>query len=129
LAKARAGFAEIGVDPDRFETQAVEARVALAQGRRDEARQLTLEVWNYLCEHGTEGLSSPAWVYVCVADVFSQLEMHNSEASAYEVIEAGYRELLVRTEKISDPQWRQSFLENVAENRAVIERWQADHQA
>ena len=29
-----------------------------------------------------------------------------------------------RAEKISDPDWRRSFLENVAENRAIVERWQ-----
>ena len=40
-----------------------------------------------------------------------------------EVIERGYRELMQSAEKISDVQWCLSFLENVAENKAIVERW------
>ena len=57
LAEARTGFAGLGAAPDRIEAQATEARVLVAQGRHGEARQLTEEVWRYLCEQGTEGLA------------------------------------------------------------------------
>lgn len=127
LTKARGGFSELGVDADRFEAQAVEARVALAQGRREDAKKLTKEVWNYLCEHGTEGLGSPSWLYVCVADVLDVVEISN--ISMREVVETGYRELMQRAEKVSNPEWRQSFLENVAENRIIIERWEKMNKA
>ncbi len=36
-------------------------------------------------------------------------------------VEAGYRELMGRAEKISDPQWRKAFLSDVPEHRAIIE--------
>lgn len=121
LTKAREGFSELGVDADRFEVQAIEARAALSQGRREDAKQLTKEVWNYLCENGTEGLGSPSWLYVCVADVLAVVEIPN--ISLREVVEAGYRELMQRAEKVSNPEWRQSFLENVAENKVLVERW------
>lgn len=120
LAKARARFGEVGADSDKFEAQAVESRVALAQGRREAARQLVTEVCSYLREHGTEGLSSPSWIYVCVADVLEAVETPN--ISPREVVETGYRELMQRAEKISDPDWHRSFLENVAENKALVER-------
>ena len=121
LAKARAGFTEISANPDKFEAQAVEARVILSQGRREDAQKMALDVWKYLCEQGTEGLGSPAWVYACVADVLSSVE--NMNISIHEVIEAGYRDLMQRAEKINDPEWRKSFLENVVENKAIVERW------
>jgi predicted ATPase/DNA-binding SARP family transcriptional activator/class 3 adenylate cyclase len=122
LTKARAGFAEIGVDSDRVEAQAVEARVVFAQGRQEEARQLAMGAWNYLREHGTEELNSPSLLYVCIADVLDGVEI--SDVSAHEVIEAGYRDLMQKAEKISDPEWRCSFLENIDENRAIVEQWE-----
>ena len=122
LAKARVGFTQLGVEPDAYEAQAVEARVAFAQGQQEAARRLADEVWQYLCEHGTEGLSSPSFTYVCVcADVLSAVEI--PEVSHREVIDIGYGELMQRAEKISDADWRWSFLENVAENKIIVDRW------
>jgi predicted ATPase/DNA-binding SARP family transcriptional activator len=123
LAQARQGFAEIGVDTEKIEVQAVQARVALAQGRQEQAREMTGEVWKYLCEQGTEGLGSPTWVFACIADVLDRIEIPG--ISSHDVIEAGYRDLMQRAEKISDPDWRRSFIEDVAENRAIVERWKA----
>jgi hypothetical protein len=40
-----------------------------------------------------------------------------------EVIEAGYTDLMEQAGKISNIEWRKSFLENVAENRTIVERW------
>ena len=116
------GFSELGVHPDKFEAQATAARALLALGRQEEARPLTAEAWHYLREQGTEGLSSPSWSYLCILDVVAAIETPG--ISAREVIEAGHNELMQRAEKISNPDWRRSFLENVAENRAIVERWQ-----
>lgn len=122
LAESRAGFAEIGVDADKFEAQAVEARVALSQGRHEQARQLVREVWHYLGERGTEGLSSPGWIFLCVADVLEEIDV--PDISLRDVITTGYGKLMESAEKISDDDWRRSFLENVVENRAIVERWE-----
>jgi predicted ATPase/DNA-binding SARP family transcriptional activator/class 3 adenylate cyclase len=121
LAKARADFTQMGLEPDKFEAQAVEARVALALGRTDDAQQLASEVWNYLCEQGTEGISTPALVYLCVADVLTTTG--NTAIAPHAVLEKGYREITGQAEKISNPEWRCSFLENVIENKALMERW------
>jgi hypothetical protein len=40
------------------------------------------------------------------------------------VREAGYRALMELADKLSNPEWRRSFLENVAENRAIVAWWQ-----
>jgi DNA-binding SARP family transcriptional activator/tetratricopeptide (TPR) repeat protein len=122
LAAASAGFAEIGVESDRFEAQATMARVALDRGQPDEARRLALEIWDFLGEHGTEGFGPTAWIYLCIADVVAAVEAPG--ISAREAIEAGYRDMMQRADKIGDAAWRQSFLENVPENRELVERWE-----
>ncbi|MCG3206959.1 MAG: hypothetical protein FOGNACKC_00559 [Anaerolineae bacterium] len=124
LAQANALHASIGVNSYRMETQAVTARVALAQGQKKQAQNLALEVWAYLSEQGVEGMDFPSTVYGCVADVFNAVTMPATRPSASEVIEAGYRELMQSADKISNPEWRQSFLENVAGNRAIVKRWE-----
>ena len=121
LAEANAGFAALGVEPDKFEVRAVQARIALRQGQVTQAGQLAHEVWHYLHQQGTEGLSSPSWVYVCLADVLEAVEIPG--ITLRQVIETGYHELRQRAEKLSHTAWYHSFLENVAENRTLIERW------
>jgi predicted ATPase len=123
LAEAEAGFAAIGVEPDKFELQAVRARVALRQGQEELAGQLAQGVWHYLRHEGTEGLGSPSWLYVCLADVLERLEIPGM--SLRELLEDGYRVLMQRAEKLSYTAWRHSFVQNVAENKALIERWEA----
>jgi hypothetical protein len=39
------------------------------------------------------------------------------------VIKAGYDELMVRANKISLPEWRRSFLEQVPEHQRIQARW------
>ncbi|HNB50620.1 MAG TPA: hypothetical protein PK530_01685, partial [Anaerolineales bacterium] len=123
LQEACRRFAELEVEPDQYEAQAAQARVALAQGRIDEARDLAAQVWQYLSTHGTEGLNSPAWVYLCLIDVFEKLQVPG--ISVAEIVEAGYRELNRKADMIHEADWRKTFLENVAENRLLIEKWQA----
>ena len=64
----------------------------------------------------------PSRVFLCVADVFKALEVPG--ISEGEVISAGYDDLMRRAEKISDATWRQSFLENAVENKAIVKRWE-----
>ena len=123
LTQARTGYAELGLEADKFEVQAIEARVALAQGQRETAEQLTVEVWNYLSQYGSEGFSWPSLVYLCVADVLDSV-LNPNASLLHEVIEAGYHDLMQRTEKISDLDWRQSFLEQVSENKSIVVQWE-----
>ncbi|MEW5957004.1 MAG: AAA family ATPase [Chloroflexota bacterium] len=124
LAEAQARYGRIGADLFRMEVQAVEARCLLALGRREEAQQLATEVWAFLRERSAEGIELLSLVYLYLANVFNGVETFESAGLAGEVIEAGYRELMRIAHKISDPQWRQSFLENVPENRSLVERWE-----
>ena len=120
LAQARAGFARIGVDSDRIEAQAAAARCALAQGRREEAHRLALEVWDDVCEHGIAALDSPSRVCLHLAAVLAVTGLPDSHVSPHQVREAGYRALMELADKLSNPEWRRSFLENVPANRAIV---------
>jgi tetratricopeptide (TPR) repeat protein len=122
LEEARLKFLEMATKPDAIELQALEASCLLALGRQEEAMMLAVEAWSYLCEHGSVGISFPARMHGCIADVFAAIK--SPPASVRDVIEAGYLDLMQSAEKISNEEWRQSFLENVAVNRAIRERWE-----
>lgn len=122
LAEARDRYLRVGMAPLRMEGQAVEARCLLALEHREEARQLATEVWDHLREQGSDGMDFPSRAYLCTADVLEITEA--PDISVREVIAAGYHDLMKRADKISDATWRQSFLENVAENREIVKRWQ-----
>ena len=50
-----------------------------------------------------------------------------ADPTAWAIIEAAHELVMARAEKISDPLWRRTFLENVPSNRAVVERWRGIH--
>jgi hypothetical protein len=85
------------------------------------AEKLADEVWFYLRQYGSAGFSFPSRVYLDLADVFTAIE--SPSAPAQDIIEAGYHDLMQRAGRISNQEWRKSFLENVAENRKIVERW------
>jgi class 3 adenylate cyclase/tetratricopeptide (TPR) repeat protein len=121
FAEAKEIFMSLGELPAVYETSAGLARCALAQGRLDEARQLAVEVWNYLQGHSWVGMDSPAQMYETCAEIFDAL---GDAAASRAAIERGYRELMQAAQKISAPEWRKSFLENNRFNRAMVEMWE-----
>lgn len=122
LAQAREACAKLGVEADRIEAQASEARALATLGQHETARQLTLEVWQYLCQQGAAGFSSPGWVYACVADALERTD--TPDIAVQDVIEKGFHELMQRADRIDNSAWRQAFLYGVPENRSIVERRQ-----
>ena len=117
--RARDAFAGIGVHAYAHDAAAGLARCALAQGDRDAARRHSDTVWAHLREHGSRGMEFPIRAYLTCADVFEWLgEADRSRAA----VEEGYHDLIQRAQKISNIEWGRSFLENVPEHRAIIER-------
>jgi hypothetical protein len=92
-------------------------RSALAQDQVGQAEQHALEIWSYLAQHGTGGLEFPILAYQTCAQAF---EASGNVSRSQAAVEAGYNELMARAERISDPDWRRAFLENVAEHRTVV---------
>jgi tetratricopeptide (TPR) repeat protein len=97
------------------------AACAVLQGRLDEARSHVHEAWDYLKEHGWVGMDNPGMTYRICAETFEALgEAENLQA----VLERGHQAFMEVADKINVPAWRQSFLENVPENRAFLEMWE-----
>ena len=97
-------------------------RCALAGGRLSEAGEHASLVWQYLDQQRAAGMEFPIWAYLSCAQVFRALEK-TREFNA--VILAGYQIMMERADKISDPEWRRSFLENVPERRQLLALWTA----
>jgi len=97
------------------------AGCAIIQGQLDEAQKYIHEAWDYLKEHGWIGMSNPGMVYRTCCEVFDALgEVENAQA----VIENCHQSLMEFANTINVPEWRQSFLENVPDHRALIEMWE-----
>ena len=97
------------------------AACAAAQGDFEQARTSVQTAWDYLKNHGWAAMENPATAYRTCAEVFEAL---GEEASAREVLENGHQALIEKADLIDKPEWRQSFLENVPENRALMEMWE-----
>lgn len=121
FADASTGFDKFGAGGFSIDAVAGMARCALAQKEPNQATQYTTEVWNRLCRLGTARVEMPTLAYLTCAQVFDAL---GDTAESRRAIDAGYRELMVRADKISNVEWRKSFLENVAEHRAMIEMYE-----
>jgi tetratricopeptide (TPR) repeat protein len=111
-------FTAIGNNSFANDTLAGMARCALGEGSLEEANKYASQVWNYLEDHGSRGMEFPISAHLTCAQIFESAgDTHKAQAA----VDSGYKELLIRAEKISDPNWRKSFLENVPEHRLIIE--------
>jgi len=112
--------------PLACEAAAGRAACAAAQGDLVQARIYVQEAWDYLKEHGWAAMENPATAYRSCSEVFEAL---GEQASAREVLESGHQALIEKADKIDKHDWRQSFLENVPENRALLDMWERDQHA
>jgi hypothetical protein len=96
------------------------ARSSILVGDAGQALEYAGRVWEYLGQHGSQGLEFPVLGYYTCVQVFSTLGDTGREAEA---IQQGYQEMLARAEKISDPAWQKAFLENIPEHRAIARSW------
>ena len=118
FAAAGAQFDEIGARSFAADARAGLARSQLHLDHLPEAQQLASQVWNYLQQHGPQGLEFPIRAYLTCAEVFTT---SGAAQQAQAALAAGQRELQARAAKISDAAWRQSFLENIPEHRTLSE--------
>ncbi len=97
------------------------ARCALAEGALEEAGQQVEAVWNYLNESDTAIWEFPIRAYLTCADIFDALgETEKSHAA----VKAGYNELMAQADKLSDPEWRRAYIENIREHRQIVDWWE-----
>ncbi|MGD2158167.1 MAG: protein kinase, partial [Anaerolineales bacterium] len=114
-------FLEMDFKANAFDSLAGVARCSLNLGQLDEAEQCAEELWVYLKKNGSNGMELPILSYRTCADVFRKI----GDAENYAVAtNEGYTALMEMAGKISDPDVRQSFLENVPEHCTMVEMWE-----
>jgi rsbT co-antagonist protein RsbR len=100
------------------------AQALMAQGKLAEALTPVEEILTYLEEHSLDGAEEPVRVYLTCYHVLQA----NQDPRAEAILNTGGRLLRKRAAKVNDKDLRQSFLENVAVHREVLEsvsEWQA----
>jgi predicted ATPase len=118
LAEARVLAEKMNAAPMLNDLCAAQGRIALAQARTDEARALALRVWEQLKAHGNGGTHEGSLAYVSCIEIF---DAFGETDLAREVAAAGWARLADLAGRIDNPAARQSLLENVPDNRAVVE--------
>jgi predicted ATPase/class 3 adenylate cyclase len=109
-------FDDIGARGYAADARAGLARNELQRARRQDAHQAASEVWDYLNQHGPQGLEFPMRAYLTCAEVFAAVGL---PVQAQAARAAGYQELHTRAARISNAAWRQSYLENIPEHHAL----------
>jgi tetratricopeptide (TPR) repeat protein len=97
------------------------ARCQLALNNPEAAVMYASSLWDYLQQETKVGMEFPLLGYETCADVYWTT---GHISLSRQVVEAGYHELMERAGKISLPEWRQSFLEQMPEHRRIQARWQ-----
>ncbi len=121
---AMASFIEFGDYNDAKECLAGIARIHLIQGVQELANQHAIELWQYLTQHNFDVFAFPVLAYLTCTNVFAAVGDTETSNAA---LEAGYKFLMERAEKITNPEWKKSYLENFPEHREIVAKWQALH--
>ncbi len=98
------------------------ARVLLAQGDLNEAKQHTNDILDYLASGGAlDGADEPARVYL---NCFLTLSAARDDRAA-QMLRAGCAQLKARAASITDEIARRNFFEQVSYNRELLTAWKA----
>jgi class 3 adenylate cyclase/tetratricopeptide (TPR) repeat protein len=121
--QARASFDEIGARGCAADALAGLTRCRMVLGDLAAVRESAEALWHCLHE-GTGGMELPLLAYDTCARAF---EMVGEADLASVAVGVGHAVLMDQASKISDPEWRQSYLEGIPEHRALVERQAAAH--
>jgi tetratricopeptide (TPR) repeat protein len=118
FCEAWESFNQIGAPGYAMDALSGMARCALETGRLEQAGKHSLEICSYLDENGSQGMEFPILAYLTCARIFEQT---GDDERRRQSIEKGYQQLMERAEKISDPEWKKTYLEQVSEHRTIRE--------
>ena len=108
---------ELDIAAAAIEDRAGLGRVALAQGRSEEAGRQAAACVAYLQAHGVEGMEFPMAVYLACYDI---LRDGGDTVEADRLLAAARTLLTQRAEAITDLTMRASLLHNIETNRRVM---------
>jgi len=114
---AQGGFDDLGMTGQALEARAGLIRLALTDGDQQKAAQLTQKIDEFLHEKGCRGFELPILVFLTCAEVY---RFTGASEKFQRVIEEGCREIQAQIEQISDLDWKESFLNNIPENQALL---------
>ncbi len=101
------------------EIQAGQARVAVLEGKLDEAMKYIEQILDYLKNRNLVGTDEPMRIYLTCCQVLQAV----GDPRADEIITQAHSILEARANKITDDVMRQSYLENVEANLAVLQAY------
>jgi predicted ATPase/class 3 adenylate cyclase len=119
FAEAHGSFDTIGVPGCAADALAGLTRCRMMDGDLPAARASAEALWSHLVACGMGGMEFPLLGYETCVRAF---ELAGEPELASAVANAGYAALTDQAGKISDPAWRRSFLEDIPEHRALVER-------
>ncbi len=119
---AHDSFHHLAALPLSAEAHASLAHLYLLQGQLEPACQAAAQAAAYLEQHGPGGLEFPIRAYLNCVRVFAAA---GEQAALERTLGTASRELEARAARLSDPDWRRTFLEAVPENRALRDENQA----
>ncbi len=94
------------------------ARCELEVGNMEQAVEHINEIWSYLENNGAEALEFPCLAFLTCARIF---EKAGDQERRQKSIEDGYKHLMERAEKISDPEWKEVFCEKIHEHNELLD--------
>jgi class 3 adenylate cyclase/tetratricopeptide (TPR) repeat protein len=101
-----------------MEYTALLGKIALSIGDITLAYACAQQALNFINRHGTQGIEHPAMVYLTCYHILQTNQKYDEATSA---LEQGHQYLQTQAARLDDSQLRASFLNNVAENREIIE--------
>lgn len=119
--KAIETLQEIGAYDKAQDAVAGVTRCLLAHNDLETAQQNAYILWNYLLHHSGAGLEFPVLAYETCANAFAAV---GQATLARRAVGSGYGELILRAGRISLPEMRRSFMENLPEHQRIRQRWQ-----
>lgn len=118
FGEAHETLTSIGVTGSAADARAGLVRCCMERGDREGVRAGAEAVWSFLSNR-TGGMEFPMLAYETCIRAFEALGLPELAATA---AREGHALLMEQAGKISDPEWRQTFLRDVAEHRALVER-------
>jgi tetratricopeptide (TPR) repeat protein len=111
-------FNQIEAQGYAMDALAGQTRCFLDGGQLDQASKKSDRIWDFLIQNSPQGMEFPVRAYLTCAEVYKKT---GDEQRRRKCIEEGYQQLMIRAEKISDPNWMQNYIQEVPEHFKIFE--------
>ncbi len=106
-------FNQIEAQGYAMDALAGQTRCFLNIGQLDQAIRSSERIWDFLTQNNPEGMEFLILAYLTCAEVFEKI---GDDHRRRKCVEEGYQQLMNRAEKISDPNWKKNYIQEVPEH-------------